>query len=167
VLLKKITANDTLKGQRYTVVVNASQDTGNFWIRTVPATGCNKFYDTGIDNKTAIVKYDNSSSTCPDVNAIPNPQNASCTDIDVRNLHPIVPWYVDKHPQNNVTRDTFFARIESTAENPDNSSVSYAHWLLQEKPLWLNWTDPTILNVQAAIDDPYYVVIDGMKTQAM
>lgn len=74
----------------------------------------------------------------------------------------MVPWRVDHHPQNNVTKDTFFARVQG---GPDATlgppGFPYVHWLLEEHPLWIDFSKPTILDVDGAIADPNYVIIEG------
>ncbi|KAI1878681.1 hypothetical protein JX265_002858 [Neoarthrinium moseri] len=146
-------------GQRYTVIVQAKDDAStDYWMRTVPTTGCGGFSTTP-DNNTAVVKYNSASTTCP--TSPPNAQNTSCEDVHTDLLNPIVPWRVDHHPRNNVTKDTFFARLQ---DSPDTTlgppGFPYVHWLLQEHPLWINFSRPTILDVDAAIADPNYVVIE-------
>jgi hypothetical protein len=159
--------NSLFKGQRYTVIVEANNDAeGDYWMRTVPAAGCNKFSITP-DNNTAIVRYNGASDICPSTS--PNPQNNTCADIQVDNLNPVVPWCVDQHPQNNITKDTFFARL---GPNPTLGNVTYVHWVLDPNPpntnshpLFLNFSDPTILDVEGAINNPNYVVIEGTITK--
>lgn len=158
-----IAANNTLQGQRYTVIVEAKNETeGDYWMRTVPTNGCSKF-SVAPDNNTAIIRYNGASETCPGTS--PNPQNATCADIQVDNLNPMVPWCVDQHPQNNITKDTFFARL---GPNPTLGNFTYVHWVLDpnppfvnSNPLFLNFSDPTILDVEGALSDPNYVVIEG------
>ncbi|KAH8671284.1 multicopper oxidase-domain-containing protein [Xylariales sp. PMI_506] len=142
-------------GQRYTVVVEADQAKTDYWIRTVPCAG----FSAGVpDNRTAIVRY-NSASTAPPV-SLQNPQT-TCTDTNTTQLHPIVPWYVDQHPQNNVTKDTFFATKETA---PDTvlgpPGFPYVHWKLGDVPLWLDFSNPTILDIPHALADPNYIVVE-------
>ncbi|KAK8034508.1 multicopper oxidase [Apiospora rasikravindrae] len=155
-------------GQRYTVIVEGKDDTStDYWIRTTPATACAFFGLPGapttpiVDNRTAIVRYDASrkgSTQLPqDVGGQPN---TTCADVEPALLNPIVPWCVDQHPQNNVTRDTFEAGKPQEPPIFGPPGAPYVHWKLGELPMWLDFDKPTILNINESIDNPYYRVVE-------
>ncbi|KAK6834539.1 hypothetical protein PG987_009233 [Apiospora arundinis] len=145
-------------GQRYTVVVEAKNDTStDYWMRTIPTIPCGYFGNTTVDDKTAIVRYDASRTALPKSDLAPPSQN--CNDIDPTLLNPIVPWCVDQHPQNNVTRATFEAgKPDTTALSPPGTP-EYVHWVLGGPPLWVDFDKPTILNIDESIANPYYRVV--------
>ncbi|KAH8204968.1 hypothetical protein TruAng_000851 [Truncatella angustata] len=143
-------------GQRYTVIIEAKAEANtDYWIRTVP-----NFVDGGTDNATAIARYNSASTTCP--TSIMDPrQNASCEDVHTDLLNPKLEWRIDRHPQNNVTKDTFFAQVENTPNTLlGPPGFPYVHWTLAEHPLWIDFSKPTILDVQGALDDPNYIVVE-------
>ncbi|RYO95793.1 hypothetical protein DL765_011755 [Monosporascus sp. GIB2] len=151
-------------GQRYTVIVEAKdQAEGDYWIRTVPAAECGRF-SLPPDNRTGIIRYDCGSGgevlpLPPDRE--PQPQNNTCDDVHTEWLNPIVPWRVDRHPQNNMTEDTFGARLQDA---PDTSlgppGFPYRHWFLAEQPMWLDFSRPTILHIDEAMQNPNYTIIE-------
>jgi hypothetical protein len=113
--------------------------------------------------KENIVSNQNSASTtCP--TSIMDPRrNASCEDVHTDLLNPKLEWRIDRHPQNNVTKDTFFAQVENTPNTLlGPPGFPYVHWTLAEHPLWIDFSKPTILDVQGALDDPNYIVVEGI-----
>ncbi|KAI1080742.1 Cupredoxin [Whalleya microplaca] len=146
-------------GQRYTVIVEANQTEGDYWIRTVPAgDGCSTF-SSPPDNTTAILRYNASSTALPQTEQQPN-INSSCTDVNPDILNPIVPWCVDQHPQNNVTEDTYHVQLENeTNTQLGPPGFSYKHWYVGSQPMWLDFGKPTILNIDESINNPNYTVV--------
>jgi hypothetical protein len=66
------------------------------------------------------------------------------------------------HPQNNVTEDTFHVKLQGIKDEAlGPPGFPYAHWYLGDTPLWLNFSKPTILNVESSLADPNYVVVSG------
>ncbi|KAI8630931.1 multicopper oxidase [Xylariaceae sp. FL1651] len=145
-------------GQRYDIIVEANQPNQDYWIRTVPASGCSGFRGTP-DNRTGILRYNASSTVLPTTQRQPN-LNDNCTDISVELLNPIVPWVVDMHPQNNVTKDTFHAQLQNQVDTSlGPPGFPYAHWYVGTQPMWLDFGKPTILNVESSISNPNYTVV--------
>ncbi|KAK8111318.1 uncharacterized protein PG998_007775 [Apiospora kogelbergensis] len=147
-------------GQRYTVVVEAKNDTSaDYWMRTMPANFCNSFDPSiVVDEKTAIVRYNSSRTALPQSNlALPS---TDCNDVDPVLLNPIVPWCVDQHPQNNVTADTFEAGKPNTTALSPPGPTPYVHWVLGDLPMWLDFDKPTILNIDESIANPYYKIVE-------
>ncbi|KAI5925908.1 Cupredoxin [Camillea tinctor] len=146
-------------GQRYTVIVEAKeQETGDCWMRTLPATGCSAFPNAQPDDRTGIVRYNISSTALPQTHN--GTRNTTCNDVDTSLLNPIVPWCVDLHPQNNITEDTFYAGLQNnvdTALGPDE--FPYAHWFVGSQPMWLDFAKPTILHVKESLKNPNYTVV--------
>ncbi|KAK9769826.1 hypothetical protein SCAR479_13479 [Seiridium cardinale] len=146
-------------GQRYTVIVEAKADANtDYWMRTAPQDRCGGFNDWTPENNTAVVKYNGASTTCPTTtNSIKN-LNTTCADVHPDLLNPMVPWRVDHHPQNNVTKDTYYAHRANVSETL--GLVNYTHWVFTPHPLWIDFSKPTILDVEHALDDINYVVVE-------
>jgi FtsP/CotA-like multicopper oxidase with cupredoxin domain len=150
-------------GQRYTVVVQALESRQDHWLRTIPASnGCSNFGNPQLlANATGIIRYQGTNS-CLSPPVIP-PTNAStaCVDEPMSSLHPIVPWIVDPHPLNDLEKDSFYADLQ-TGANTDRLA-NYSHWFLKDEPLWLDFGNPTILNLEEPDSDfsPNYAIVDG------
>lgn len=71
----------------------------------------------------------------------------------------MVPWFVDNHPVNHVLDDTFEAFID------ENETHGYNRWDLTDTPLWLNFSNPTILNLDNTTFNPEYAVIPENYTR--
>ena len=83
-------------GQRYHVVVEATGDEDqNYWIRTIPAQGCNGFDSKKPppDNRTGILYYDGCDNT-----ELPSTTQGDfsilCSDEEYKRLIPVLPWTV-------------------------------------------------------------------------
>ncbi|KAI0019770.1 multicopper oxidase [Xylariomycetidae sp. FL0641] len=147
-------------GQRYTVIVEAKDQTeGDYWIRTTPAMGCNGFNGDTSNNQTGILRYDSSSTALPQSQEHPG-QDLNCTDVAPELLNPIIPWTVDFHPQNDVDKDTYHVQLQNETDSSlGPPGFPYAHWYLGDQPMWLDFSEPTILNIDASIANPNYTVI--------
>jgi FtsP/CotA-like multicopper oxidase with cupredoxin domain len=113
-------------GQRYEIIVNAnSTDGGDFWMRAVWQTSCQK--NTNSANSLGIIRYDATSTANP--TTTPATTYASvCTDEPLANL---VPYY---------SMDVTPTSLTSLAI----SSVG-GGWEINGGTLNVNWSDPTIL----------------------
>ncbi|KAK8136410.1 multicopper oxidase-domain-containing protein [Apiospora sp. TS-2023a] len=118
-------------------------------------------------HETAFVAYEaeitNSTTSLP-----PATDSIVVNDVDPAKLNPIVPWCVDQHPQNNVTRDTFEAgkpADETIDIGPPGSP--YVHWVLGDEPMWLNFDEPTILNINESIHNPNYRIVEGTTSSPL
>lgn len=145
-------------GQRYIVVVEADQEPGDYWIRTHPATGCNGFntslpcggiFDdtcTPFDVRTGIIRYNTSSG--PDNNlptSEPWDYRHDCADEPYEKLQPIIPWVIDHHPANEISESRF--AVVHQNDFSSNETGGYRHWMLTPDFLWLEFGNPTILNL--------------------
>jgi hypothetical protein len=89
-----------LIGQRYHVIVEATPSEispdGNYWIRTVPAKGCEVFpveqKYTVKNATTGIIRYDPESQADPDTQ--PHEFAIECSDETYSSLQPILNWTV-------------------------------------------------------------------------
>jgi len=146
-------------GQRYNIIVEASPNKttsdGNYWIRTVPASGgCSRF-DNNVDNRTGIVRYNPFDGTDPSSEiwdfAI------DCSDETYTSLEPVVPWTVH---WNGTRFDHEFIADQSNDSFPPYWPSGYAErFELAEKPLWLNYTSPTILNLDSDFSEQKWLAV--------
>ncbi|KAL1630095.1 hypothetical protein SLS54_000955 [Diplodia seriata] len=141
-------------GQRYNIIIEANADPGDYWIRTeIPRGpgGCGNVTDRNGD-VTGILRYDASSTALP--TSSKNEYESDCHDEPKELLVPILPWMVDPHPQNDVHNNTYEAGI---------TEVQYHNafrWDLTDTPMWLDFSNPTILNLENTTWNPEYAVID-------
>ncbi|KAH8697449.1 Cupredoxin [Talaromyces proteolyticus] len=120
-------------GQRYDLVVNADQSTGNesFWMRAIPQEACSD--NDSVDNIKGIVYYGSSPST-PTTDAYT--YTDSCDDIDVSDLVPYlsqnasIPYYNSSEP---VT----------LGSNSDN----LFRWMMNGTSMQVYWDNPTLLQI--------------------
>ncbi|CAI7588021.1 unnamed protein product [Penicillium palitans] len=120
-------------GQRYDIVVNADQSTGNdsFWMRAIPQSACSDNDST--DNIKGIVYYGSTAST-PTTTAYT--YTDSCDDEDVSDLVPYLsqsasaPYYNSSEP---VTLGT--------------NSESLFRWKMNGTSMQIYWDNPTLLQV--------------------
>ncbi|KAK2068073.1 hypothetical protein P8C59_002744 [Phyllachora maydis] len=175
-------------GQRYTVVVDGLADpgpNGHFWVRTHPATGCNGF-NAGtfnatfapFDVRTALVSYDDAAAPVrlPDCTSHSHDRagaDLACRDEPAAHLRPVVPWTVARAPLNELDRSTFIPANEAAPDAGLPAQGRYKHWELRlnqtvenrtgevrHAPFWIDFGNPTLLNVTGAGRDPYYNIID-------
>ena len=155
-----IILSEPFVGQRYSVIVEADpsapvQADGNYWIRTINAEGCGNISENV--NQTGIIRYNPESTALP--TSTQANINLTCADPPLESLVPVVPWAVDNHPVNDVLDDTFEAFIDAIPTH------NYSRWELTGTPLYLNFSDPTILNLDNTTFDPFYAVIPENYTQ--
>jgi len=144
-------------GQRYAVVVHALPSTdpqpvedGNYWIRTVLADQCGII--TQKNPKTGIIRYNPKSTANPNSAGWKFP--TACSDEPYDKLKPIVRWEVGHHPANNVTNNTYEAAIDTEIHH------DFRRWDLTDYPLWLNFSNPTILNLKNTTWNNEYCIVD-------
>ena len=161
-------------GQRYHVVVEMKPDDQRppgkqaYWIRTTVAAGCGRFKPATPANNTGILYYEGT-----DTKVLPDTKPKTlvaplCADEPDDKLKPIVPWTVGK-PSNQQQPSTFEAGIENPpAPGPLPPPGQFSRWSLGKQPLWLDFSNPTILNVnklRTAEDwPPQYVVVPQSVT---
>lgn len=71
-------------GQRYDIIVTATESTGNFWLRAIPQEACSD--NDNVDNILGIVRYDSSSTEDPTTSSYD--LEDSCEDEDSSDLVP-------------------------------------------------------------------------------
>jgi FtsP/CotA-like multicopper oxidase with cupredoxin domain len=141
-------------GQRYHVIVEASPHEptadGNYWIRTIPATTCGsfKFPYTVQNATTGIVRYDFTSTTLPTSRNLTFP--IDCSDEPYEKLSPILEWTV---PETEISDEMDVTLVNANTtpyypQYPDEDG--FRRWQMFKGPLWLNFSDPTILNTDGS-----------------
>ncbi|KAK4615403.1 Laccase-2 [Fulvia fulva] len=165
-------------GQRYQVIVHAkplgNQDSPSkdYWIRTRIANGCG---NVAQDNEeTGIIRYNASSRATPSTEA--HTDREVCADEPMASLSPIVPWNASDL-RNSRDEYTFVASLDTKATH------GAYRWEIKDDPLFLNYSSPSILNVNnpAHFEDVFqatvnytnnawnggfvYLVIDGSNIQ--
>jgi FtsP/CotA-like multicopper oxidase with cupredoxin domain len=118
-------------GQRYDVIVEANQGSGDFWIRGGWNPACNNVQNAA--NATAILRYDSSSTSDPTTTSSVT-ISSSCGDEDPTDLVPYLPVEVTK------TLDIITQQLSFTFD-------SYFKWTIDGSSLYLNMSDPTLLQI--------------------
>jgi hypothetical protein len=161
--IKPYLANSVLVGigQRYNIVVEAkpleNEETGplasdgNYWIRTQVSPCFGNAPGSPGYEKTGILRYNSSSKAYPTTknwNNIPT----RCRDEDYENLVPVLPWKVQRPPQNGPPGGDgeVFDVLRNGSANVSNY-FPLAKWSLAENqpfnPIRVDYRDPTFLNL--------------------
>lgn len=75
-------------GQRYDIIVTASETTGDFWMRSIPQESCSD--NDNVDNILGIVRYDSTSTSDPTTSAY-TALTDSCDDEAIGTIVPYLP----------------------------------------------------------------------------
>lgn len=158
-------------GQRYHVVVEAKAinpdgtlipNPSAYWIRMRPAAGCSSFPTGNIpDEKQGILYYHNDHSIIP-TSSRRDFDNA-CRDESYQNLVPWIPWTVSFIGDNDdvLAKKPFEVGLEFP--QPPNGRPKpndiFVRWAIGAEPMFLNFSDPTILNLKNKVWAPEKVVI--------
>lgn len=142
-------------GQRYQVIVTAKpkqkSPDGNYWMRTRIALNCGTVAQD--EEETGIVRYNATSTASPATLA--NSDREACQDEPVESLRPVVPWNVTSL-QNHRKPFTFQANFDNV------SSHGAFRWELKDKPLFLDYSKPSILHLdnETQLVDPFQSVVN-------
>ncbi|KAK3387770.1 multicopper oxidase-domain-containing protein [Podospora didyma] len=151
-------------GQRYHIVLNAVpidngnlSPEGNYWIRTIPADGC-KGFETGNepDERQGILRYNDSSTGTP--TSFREAFSLECRDEEFDRLRPVHEWQVPE----TILSPTDVARFhvgKMPGSNRPEHGDKFSWWVMGKKPLWLNFSDPTLLNLGNTTWNEDYVVV--------
>lgn len=130
-------------GQRYDIVVEATESSGDFWFRAGWQSLCAA--NNNPDNAVGIVRYDASSTADP--TSTGTTYDDSCQDEPLANLVPYVPLTVG---------EAYSEEILSVAFKFENAFL----WTINTSSLYLNWSDPTTLKIynnESVFPTPYNV----------
>lgn len=122
-------------GQRYDVIINATQASGDYWMRAIWQTSCSSNDAGANDDILAIVRYDSSSTDDPTTTSDAILLDSQCADEPAASLIPHLSIDVDS---NYTIEDDF--QLSFVAGNVFT-------WTIDDSSLWLNWSNPTTLRV--------------------
>lgn len=125
-------------GQRYDVIVDATETSGNYWIRAIPQTSCSE--NDNSDDIKGIMMYDSTITTDPETSAFDFTD--SCIDEDISNLVP----FVSLDAGTGDETDDFAVTV--------GRSSNHFKWSMAGTTFVSSWEDPTLL--QIANDDQDY-----------
>jgi hypothetical protein len=153
----------------------------NYWIRTVPATGCSTFSsDHQPDNRTAILRYSSAAQADPTTTIANFP--IACADEPYESLIPIVPWKIgqpvnegDDSPSTQTNTLLTTKLEQSSTFQVGLSQVdpathlfpghgNFSRWEVTDTPLFLNLLNPVLLNPTQTTFSPDLDVINFSKT---
>jgi hypothetical protein len=133
---------------------------GNFWIRTIPLENCGDIVD-GYWPTYGIMRYSNQGNFNSSETALADPVSKpyglkyhaigalpECADEPPTDSHPIVPWTVGS------PADTQDLRVGVDLNRPHG----FIRWEVGGEPLWLDWANPTISNLDNTTWNPEYDV---------
>lgn len=123
-------------GQRYDVIVTASETTNDYWMRAIPQESCSD--NDNVDNILGIVRYDSTSTSDPTTTATASTD--SCDDEDISNL---VPYLVNDVSSTYEEEDDFVAGL---------SFGSSILWTMGGVSFVSQWDYPTLQQVSEGND---------------
>jgi FtsP/CotA-like multicopper oxidase with cupredoxin domain len=118
-------------GQRYDIVVDASESSGDFWIRAIPQTACSD--NDSADNIKGILRYDSTSTDDPTTSAYS--YTDSCDDEDMSGLVP----YLALDASDETEEDDFAVTV--------GKSGNVFKWYMAATTFVAEWADPTLLQI--------------------
>ncbi|OTB05429.1 putative multicopper oxidase [Hypoxylon sp. CI-4A] len=152
-------------GQRYHIVLNAEPlnstvSDGNYWIRTVAADGCKGFEEGNQpDERQGILRYNASSDGIP--TTYRENYSLACRDENYTRLEPIFKWNI---PEVELNVSGRFAVGQEKSPNRPAAGDDFSWWTFGNNPMWLNFSDPTILNLNNTAWNRDYVVVPDNST---
>jgi FtsP/CotA-like multicopper oxidase with cupredoxin domain len=125
-------------GQRYDIIVEASQTVDNYWMRAV-VQGCNIILNSAWDDIRGIIRYQGVASTTADPttsskSSIPN----SCADKELNALVPHLSKTVGKATSEESLNIGWYYDIPG--------GLIY-HWSINTQALEIDWAEPTLKSI--------------------
>lgn len=150
-------------GQRYHVIVEAKpldtndtivqqEDATAYWIRTIPAEGCNHFRkDVKLDERQGILNYRKDRVQAPETEK--KNFSLACRDEKPEHLVPYLAWNITATTklENDKLREQVFEVGTEEPEPPNGRPFScdrFHRWSVGKEPMFLNFSDPTILHLK-------------------
>lgn len=118
-------------GQRYDIVVDASESSGDFWIRAIPQTACSD--NDNADNIKGILRYESTSTDDPTTSAYS--YTDSCDDEDMSDLVP----YLALDASDETEEDDFAVTV--------GKSGNVFKWYMAATTFVAEWADPTLVQI--------------------
>lgn len=135
-------------GQRYDVIIDATQSTGDFWMRSIPQAACSENANT--DNILGIVRYDSSSTSNPNSTAW------GFTDECVDPNGSLEPWVEVSVGDYDVYEDLTIAlafvadkkaKVKRQGPAGFGAAGTFIRWEINEVHMVAEWDDPSLLKV--------------------
>lgn len=117
-------------GQRYDIIVTATETTGDFWLRAIPQESCSD--NDNVDNILGIVRYDSSSTADPTTTSYD--LDDSCLDEDSSNL---VPYLA-------IEAGTMSDEDDEEATLTIGTSIK---WVMNSESFVSEWDYPTVMAI--------------------
>lgn len=122
-------------GQRYDVIITASESSGDYWMRSIPQVSCSD--NDNADDIKGIVRYDSSSTSDPTTSAYS--YTDSCDDEDMSDLVP----YLALDAEANVL-------AEDSTVTVGKNTANVFKWYMSSTTFLVDWANPTL---KQAVDD--------------
>ncbi|KAK3984630.1 laccase [Cladorrhinum sp. PSN332] len=161
-------------GQRYHAVLDATpidngalSAEGNYWIRAIPADGCKGFEDGNEpDERQGVLRYNATSTGVPtSFRDSGKAFDTQCRDEHFHKLHPVVKWDVAPFELSSLpTEDSKWDVGKMNHPDRPERGDNFTWWALGNHPLWLNFSDPTLLNLSSTTWQDDYVVVSKNGT---
>lgn len=136
-------------GQRYDVIVEASQQPDNYWFRAVPQADCSN--NTRPDDIRGIIHYESAPLELPTSTKQVYPDDQHCFDM---NMYGIITEPV-------LALDAYVSNADNVSELINNLPVQGPDyppiylWNVGDAALSIYWDDPTLTQI-ADIEDPVW-----------
>jgi FtsP/CotA-like multicopper oxidase with cupredoxin domain len=124
-------------GQRYDVIVTASETSGDYWMRAIPQESCSD--NDNVDNILGIIRYDSTSTSDPTTTAYTTTD--SCDDEAIASLVPYLTYDVSTTYSVEEDEEVTVA-IESSGVKWEMGGTSFVS----------EWDYPTVLQVAESND---------------
>lgn len=124
-------------GQRYDVIINATQSSGDYWMRAIWQTACIGNTAGDDNNILAIVRYDASSTADPTSTSDAINIASACEDEPYASLVPYLSLNVDSD----------YTLEDDLALSFEGGGNTVFTWTINTSSLFLNWSDPSILRI--------------------
>lgn len=137
-------------GQRYDVIVEATESSGSFWMRALYQTACNQNSNENADNILGIVRYAGADNTTAEpTTTVSSSITNSCGDEPYESL---VPWVA------HTVADDVDIDYVNMGWYYDLPSLVF-HWTLRGSTLAVEWDSPTLLDIH---NDTAYAQLDNV-----
>ncbi|CAG8434167.1 9205_t:CDS:10, partial [Scutellospora calospora] len=151
-------------GQRYSVIVNASQPVGNYFIRTnlfklctLTAGNTTLNFDSAINwNVTGILSYSGANNTAPTSTKFPDTIN-TCTDVPDSNLIPLIA----NAPPTNISSSNSFTYLITFGPDPVSQVGIF---LVNGNSFHLNFTSPTLMQLDSGVSPQSFPLNDSVSS---
>ncbi|TVY46600.1 Laccase [Lachnellula occidentalis] len=118
-------------GQRYDVILNATESSGDYWMRAIPQTFCSD--NDNADDIKGIVRYDSTSTADPTTSVYTYTDD--CDDEAIADLVP----YLSSDASSDGETDDFAVTI--------GKSNNLFKWYMAATTFAVEWADPTLLQI--------------------